>query len=421
MIFDIIDEKEYTKYESKHELGSFYQTTKWGNFKKNNGWIPYYVGVKKNNKLIGASLLLKKNVFKQISIIYAPRGYLLDYNNYDLLSFFSNEIKKFAKKHHSIFVKIDPFVLTKELDKNGDEVSNGINNEKIIDNLLSLNYKKDKNNLQPDTVFKLYFNGNTKEELFNKMETTTRQSINKAKKIGITTRFIELNEMPKFKDVMESTAKRREFVDRPLSYYENMYKVFKDDVKFMVAEINIKEYLKKLNSELKTTKEDITKLEESLKDENANIKKKTNQIKELIIIKESLNKKISYAKKIKESNESDIITLGALMFMLHNKDVISLFGGAYGEYRDFMPAYLLNYDMICYAKDNGFESYNFYGISEYKDKNNEMYGLYDFKRGFDGVVEKYIGEYNLITNKFLYFMYNKIYNGLYLKIKKKMH
>ena len=75
--------------------------------------------------------------------------------------------------------------------------------------------------------------------------------------------------------------------------------------------------------------------------------------------------------------------------------------------------------MIKYGVDNGFNKYNFYGISEFKNKNNEMYGLYEFKRGFGGNVEEYIGEYDLVISKFWYFMYNVVYSKIYLKIKKR--
>ena len=109
------------------------------------------------------------------------------------------------------------------------------------------------------------------------------------------------------------------------------------------------------------------------------------------------------------------------MFMFHGREVLSLFGGVYDEYREFIPSYTLNYDMIKYACENGYDKYNFYGIDEYKDKSNPMYGLYDFKRGFSGVVEEYIGTYDLIISKFWYFMYTFAYNKVYLKIKSSKH
>ena len=53
------------------------------------------------------------------------------------------------------------------------------------------------------------------------------------------------------------------------------------------------------------------------------------------------------------------------------------------------------------------------GISGNFNKDHPLYGLYTFKRGFGGVVEELIGEFDLVISPFYYFLYNrslKIYN-----------
>ena len=88
------------------------------------------------------------------------------------------------------------------------------------------------------------------------------------------------------------------------------------------------------------------------------------------------------------------------------------------KYKEFLSFYTIHWELIKYAKKNGFTKYNFYGISgDFKDTKDELYGLYDFKRGFGGNVEEYIGEFDLITNKFMYLLYKYGY-GLYRKLKK---
>ena len=46
-----------------------------------------------------------------------------------------------------------------------------------------------------------------------------------------------------------------------------------------------------------------------------------------------------------------------------------------------------------------------------------MFGLFDFKRGFNAHVEELIGEFTLITNKFFYKVYNLMFE-VYKKTKK---
>lgn len=420
MKFVTLNENEFTEFENTHPLGSFYQTIKWGKLKEKNGWKYYLVGVKEDDKVIAACLLLEKKVFLSLTLFYSPRGFLLDYNNKKLLEFFTKNVKKFAKMHHAIFIKIDPTIIEFEKDINGDAIKGGISNKNIIDSLKSLGYKNVNTHLQPNIVFTLDLKNKTIDEIYNKMENTTKQRVRKNESIGIKTRELSRDELSIFKSIMQNTADRRGFIDRPLSYYENMYDIF-DNMKILLSYIDIKEYSNNEKIRLNKTTDEIKKLKESLNKENANTKKINNKLKEAEVLAKSLEKTIKKCEDIMKKENTNIINLGCLMFMFHGREVLSLFGGVYDEYREFMPAYTLNYDMIKYACEKGYDKYNFYGIDEYKDKSNPMYGLYDFKRGFSGVVEEYIGTYDLIISKFWYFMYTFAYNKVYLKIKSSKH
>jgi peptidoglycan pentaglycine glycine transferase (the second and third glycine) len=50
------------------------------------------------------------------------------------------------------------------------------------------------------------------------MESKTRQILRKNEKCGIITREISREELPLFKDIMQHTSDRREFVDRPFNF-----------------------------------------------------------------------------------------------------------------------------------------------------------------------------------------------------------
>lgn len=421
MKFVILTEEEFNNFEKDHIYGSFYQTSKWANLKSKYGWSYSYVGVKDNGIILAGALLLKKKVFKGINIMYSPRGLLLDYNNKDLLKTFTFELKKYAKKNRAIFVKIDPYVIYKERDNFGNLINNGIDNSNARNELIKLGYKykSDGAHLQPNLAFSLSLKNKTIDEIFNNMEPTTRKMIRKNEKMGIYCRKIKIDELKLFTDVMNNTSERREFIDRPYEYYLNMMETFKDDMKVIVAEINLKDYIKNLEDEIEVNNNEIkTKEKEINENKKINIEKTNNIIKELHNVINGLEKRLIKGRELyKEKGE--ILVLGSIMYLIHNKEILSLFGGAYGEYIDFMPAYTNNWYMIKYAKEMGYEKYNFYGISTYTDKNDKMYGLYDFKRGFGGQVEEYLGEYDLVISRLLYFAYSTLYNKLYLKLKSK--
>ena len=58
---------------------------------------------KEDGEIKAACLLLQKRVLKKFSLFYSPRGYLIDYNNYELLEFFTKEIKKYVESKNILF------------------------------------------------------------------------------------------------------------------------------------------------------------------------------------------------------------------------------------------------------------------------------------------------------------------------------
>ena len=128
-----ITKEEFKKIADIHPQVTFHQTYEWGDLKKCNGWDSYFVALKDNDKAKACALLLAKNVpIIKKKMFYSPRGFLIDYNDYDLLKEFTNKIKEFAKSKNAIFVKIDPYVEYQERDNDGNIVEGGYNNKQEI-------------------------------------------------------------------------------------------------------------------------------------------------------------------------------------------------------------------------------------------------------------------------------------------------
>ena len=122
-----LTKKEFKTFADKNPEITFHQTEEWANLKKVNNWDAHYIGLEDDNKKIvaGALLLSKTLPIIKKKMFYSPRGFLIDYNNKELLKKFTEEIKKYAKTENAIFIKIDPFVEYQEHDNNGDIVKNG--------------------------------------------------------------------------------------------------------------------------------------------------------------------------------------------------------------------------------------------------------------------------------------------------------
>ena len=165
-----------------------------------------------------------------------------------------------------------------------------------------------------------------------------------------------------------------------------MYDCFKDDVTFKICEINLNNYIQKLED---SNKEMASKLEE-LSDSNSNLKKKEVMKKDI----ENNNKKIQEAKDLKQK-KGEIIPLSAAMFILYGDEIIYLFSGSYAEYMQFCGQYRLQWEIIKYAADHNYKRYNFFGIQDVFNPNGKDRGVYEFKKGFGGYVEELLGAYEL--------------------------
>lgn len=92
------------------------------------------------------------------------------------------------------------------------------------------------------------------------------------------------------------------------------------------------------------------------------------------------------------------------------------YGASSNEYRNVMPNNQLQWEMIKWGVESGCSIYDFGGISgDLEDESNPLYGLYRFKRGFNGYVEEFVGEYDYVINPLVYKGFN-----LANKIRKKL-
>ena len=64
--------------------------------------------------------------------------------------------------------------------------------------------------------------------------------------------------------------------------------------------------------------------------------------------------------------------------------------------------------MIRWCIEHHVNRYNFYGISGDFREDAADYGVYEFKRGFGGIVEQFIGEFILPVRKGAYKLYRTL-------------
>lgn len=424
--------KEFKTFADKHPQITFHQTKEWADLKVKNGWKSYYLGLMDQKDIVAGALLLAKNIpVINKKIFYSPRGFLIDYNNFELLKTFTKHLKNYAKKHNAIFVKIDPYLEYQEHNNDGDVIKDGKNNKQAVENLKKLAYKHYGFNLMQDTLQPRWMHvieteNKTLDEVMQDMESKTRQILRKNEKCGITTREISRDELPLFKDIMQHTSDRREFVDRPLSYYESMWDSLHDSgiLKILIAEIDFDLYKKNTEDELNQNKHDladrINKKENNLLKMNDKKYEQSNKQNQDAIAR--LEKQLEKIAELKKEHGQKTI-LGGILFLIYGNEVLSLYGGSNEKLMQFQSAYTVHFAGVKMAIEEKYKKYNFYGITGDFRKENPLYGLFLFKKSFGGHVSELIGEFDLIISPFWYHTYNiafGMYHGL-KNLKKKLH
>ena len=142
-----IDENTFSDFANNHILKNFYQTKEYGKFMDKSDFTTMYIGAYQNNVLVAGSLILYKTIGPNMKYGYAPRGFLVDYYDEELLDKFTKKVKEFFFRRAFAFIKINPEITYSTIDfKNKSKIINSKNKELIL-KLKELGYDKLKDNL----------------------------------------------------------------------------------------------------------------------------------------------------------------------------------------------------------------------------------------------------------------------------------
>jgi len=401
-----IEEKEYENFVKNHSKSHFLQSYNWGIFcKENKKMIPHYIGLKKNNKLICCALLLQKKLPFGYSYFYSPRGFIIDFNDKNTLTIFTEKLKEYLKKYNAIFLKIDPDIKLHDLDLEGNIISKS-NNFDLIKTLINLGYKhlgfnKAFEHNQPRYTFRL--NLTNMDEIKNNFHITTKKIISKGNPYELEILKNSESYIDDFYTTMEETAKRENIALYPKKYFLNFYKILhkNDNSDIYIVYLNKIKTLAILNNRLSELKMNIEQLKsESKKNELQN------QIRKIEKLIEEL-----------ENIEEDKLPLSSIITAKYGNKVWTMHGGNHTKLRSLNANYLIYYKIIEDAVKENYEMIDFFGTSYNPDEKDPEYGIHLFKKRLGGEYTEFIGEFDLVLKKFIYLLFN-ILIPIYRKISK---
>ena len=404
-----LEKEEYEGFVKTNKYKShFLQSYSWGEFsKEKKNLTPYYVGLVDNGKILGTALLLQKKLPLGYSYFYSPRGFVIDFLDKDLLNIFTKEVIKFIKKKKAVFLKIDPDIIRNKYNYLDEELLTSNSNE-IFDNIISLGFKhlgftKNFETMQPRYTFRIDLNQDI-NTIFDHFSKTTKQRIKKAQKLGCEVEIGNSNDIETFYHLMTLTEDRKDFVSYSKDYYEKQYEMLSKEgmATLFLGKINTKKVVNNLSDDLRRAIMEIDGIDK----ENLS-KSKKNKLNELVKEKENLTNEIAKYKKYNEEYGDEII-LNAHMIISYGNKAWVLYAGNHNILTESYANYLTYYEHIKYFKDKGIEIYDQFGTIGDLSKDNPRLGLHEFKKKFGGDYVEFLGEFDYVTNKFMYFVFTKV-------------
>jgi lipid II:glycine glycyltransferase (peptidoglycan interpeptide bridge formation enzyme) len=106
--------------------------------------------------------------------------------------------------------------------------------------------------------------------------------------------------------------------------------------------------------------------------------------------------------------------LAALMVFARGRRAWYVYGASNDEERNRMPTYLLQWEAMRWARSKGAEEYDLWGVpdedepaleAQFEGRNDGLWGVYRFKRGFGGELKRTAQAADRIYNPLLYQLY----------------
>jgi len=346
------------------------QTRQWAELKSRYGWKPHFLvwirikdGVRvarlgegeenysPEGQPAAAALVLEKRLPLGMRVMYVPKGPLLEnWDKAELRARVIGDLVDFAREAGAVVIKIDPDVTVGTGVPGGEksreyEVGEGVK-KTLIEN--GWDFSPDQVQYRNTVLIDLT---PEEEDLLMNMKSKTRYNIRLAGRKGVTVRTGDESDLDRLYTMYAKTSVRGGFTIRDQGYYRDLWKIFLP----------------------------------------------TPQTGPDDPVAEPL---------IAEVDGEPVA--GAMMFRF-GKTAYYLHGMSRSKHREKMPTYLIQWESIRWARQAGCEIYDMWGAPDQFHREDPMWGVYRFKRGFGGEVRRTIGAWDYPIRPFLYQAYTRVW------------
>ncbi len=193
--------------------GDALQCMEWGDLKSGTGWTPFTIAVLDGGRIVAGAMALKRPAPMGKSIIYCPRGPVVDLADGEACGCVMEGLRKLARDEKAILVKIDP----------------PVTGEEAAESLRGLGFRpapleeKGFGGTQPRAVMKTEPLGDD-EDLLARFKSKWRYNIRLAARKGVEiTGDTTKGDLKAFYAILQETGARDGFHVRDYGYYEAIW------------------------------------------------------------------------------------------------------------------------------------------------------------------------------------------------------
>lgn len=399
-----LTQTQFRNYAQLHKYKTFGQTIEYTHLLENNTLNKLFIGmINDEDDLLAASLFLIREEAPGFKSAYAPNGFLIDYEDTQLVENFIKLSSEYLKREKVSYLITNPMFSLKIYNRTNSLIRD---NQSFLNTFINNGFKS-VGYISPFAKYDIVINYNDmSSDAYKSFNRNTRRNIKEAMNMGITLH------KGTHDDLEEAYKMFKKKTKHSLNYYHNLmdsYSTKDNKMEIFFARLDPKKFLinaQKLYNDEKNRNEQI----------HNNLKKRIGHISEKLLNKkissdsllEKYSQILNYAIKL-NSDSTDYVNVATSIVFHNNNEVYFLIDGYFEKYRQIHANHVLKWAIISKYQGLGYNIFNLGEINEnYHDINNKYYGMYLYKIGFGGNIVEYPPMLMLILNKTKYNAYTKL-------------
>ncbi len=346
------DNTEWDDWVAGQADGNILQSWAWGQLKAQFGWRAARIALSDGARLVaGAQVLFRSLPLRLGTLAYIPRGPLADWENEETMKKLWAALDPMCRSRRAILLKIEPGISDSNFPWPGRQpvppAWSADRRPEEVGGRQIPGFRSSLHTIQPPRTALVDLQG-SEEELLARMRQKTRYNIRLAARKGVAVRQGTIDDLGAFHALMQATGERDTFSVHSLEYYRAAFELFAPKrARLLLAQV-----------------------------------------------------------------EGEIVA-GLMVFAL-GRQAWYFYGASGNAHRDKMPNYALQWEAMRWARSVGCATYDLWGIPDedeatlearYLDRDDGLWGVYRFKRGFGGRVVRYAGAFDRVYNPLLYRLY----------------